>query len=31
VLRAVFDTSTDCGGPCPACGTTDKPNEFGGF
>ncbi|GEM_PF-5628385 len=25
------ETSTDCGGPCPACGTTDKPNEFGGF
>ncbi|MBI4140997.1 hypothetical protein HY485_04135, partial [Candidatus Woesearchaeota archaeon] len=25
------ETSTDCGGPCPQCGTPQKPKEFDGF
>lgn len=25
------ETSTDCGGPCPTCGTTERPKEFEDF
>lgn len=30
-LQNQGETGTDCGGPCPACGTTKRPTEFDGF
>ena len=30
-LQNQGETSTDCGGPCPQCGTPQKPKEFDGF